>query len=103
MADLAINVSAHPEGVMLRIWAMPGARRAGIVGQRNGALKVAVTARPERGSANEAIIDVLCDALRLRRSQMALWSGATRRDKQVLIRGLAVADCMDRLAALLQD
>ncbi|HJZ58906.1 MAG TPA: DUF167 domain-containing protein, partial [Gemmataceae bacterium] len=61
-----------------------------------GSLKVAVTAPPEDGRANEALVEVLRDWLGLKRSQVELASGLTNRNKQFLIRGLTP----DELAAL---
>ncbi len=43
--------------------AEPGARKAGVQGEQNGALKVAVTAPPEDGRANQALVEVLREAL----------------------------------------
>ena len=59
----------------------PGARRNGIMGIHAGALKVAVTQAAEKGKANQAVADVLCDALGLRPSQIELRSGDDRRGR----------------------
>ena len=61
----------------------------GIVGEQNGALKVAVTAPPDKGKANEAIAAVLAEVLEVKKSQVELLPGPTSRDKKFLIRGLA--------------
>ena len=42
-------------GVILPIKAQPGAKRNAILGERAGSIRVAVTAAPEAGKANEAI------------------------------------------------
>ena len=60
-----------------------------MVGEHGGALKVAVTAPPEDGRANEALTELLRDWLGLKRFQVELAGGHTNRNKQVLIRGLA--------------
>ncbi len=52
-----------PDGVVLPVLAHPGSKRDGILGERAGALRVAVTAPPEKGKANAAIQSVLADAL----------------------------------------
>ena len=83
-----IAVAPHPEGCLLSVRAQPGARKAGVVGEQAGALKVAVTAPPEDGRANQALTELLRDWLGLKRSQVELVSGATNRNKQFLIRGL---------------
>ena len=49
-----IAVTDHPDGCVLPVRAQPGARKAGVLGEQNGALKVAVTAPPEDGRANRA-------------------------------------------------
>lgn len=95
-----IAVADHPEGCILPVRAQPGARKAGVLGEQNGALKVAVTAPPEDGRANQALIEALRDMLRLKRSQVELISGQASRDKRFLIRGLTRAELEERLAAL---
>ncbi|MBO0699981.1 MAG: DUF167 domain-containing protein [Zavarzinella sp.] len=83
-----IAIAPHAEGCLLAVRAQPGARRAGVVGEQAGALKVAVTAPPEDGRANQAVTELLREWLGLKRSQVELASGATNRNKQFLIRGL---------------
>ena len=83
-----IQISAHSEGCVLAVRAQPGARRNAIVGEQAGALKVAVTAPPDKGRANEAIVEVLAESLGLKRSQVELVSGQTSRAKKFLVRGL---------------
>jgi uncharacterized protein (TIGR00251 family) len=96
-----IAITNHAEGCVLPVRAQPGARRAGVQGEQNGALKVAVTAPPEDGRANQALVEVLREALRLKRSQVELLSGQTSRDKRFLIRGVAQKELEKRLAELL--
>jgi uncharacterized protein (TIGR00251 family) len=96
-----IAVGDHAEGCLLPVRAQPGARKAGVLGEQAGALKVAVTAPPEDGRANRALAEVLHQALGLRRSQVELLRGETSRDKTFLIRGLTRAELEARLAALL--
>ena len=96
-----IDVTAHAEGCVLPVRAQPGARKAGVLGEQGGALKVAVTAPAEDGRANQALTDALREALGLKRSQVELLSGAKSRQKAFLIRGLKPAELQGKLAALL--
>jgi uncharacterized protein (TIGR00251 family) len=96
-----IPLTDHAEGVVLPVRAQPGARRAGVQGEQNGALKVAVNAPAQDGRANEALVEVLRETLGLKRSQVELLSGATGRAKRFLVRGLTRAELERRLAALL--
>jgi uncharacterized protein (TIGR00251 family) len=96
-----IALADHAEGCVLPVRAQPGARRPGVQGEQNGALRVAVAAPPEDGRANRALAEALRAALGLKRSQVALLSGQTGRDKRFLIRGLTRDELGRRLAALL--
>lgn len=96
-----VAITPHPEGCLLAVRAQPGARKAGVQGERAGALKVAVTAPPEDGRANQALTELLRDWLGLKRSQVELAGGATNRNKQFLIRGLTPDELRQRVAGRL--
>jgi uncharacterized protein (TIGR00251 family) len=95
-----IQITAHAEGAVLLVRAQPGARKTGILGEQAGALKVAVTAPPEDGRANKALVEALRQALDLKRSQVELLSGQTSRDKRFLIRGCTPTQLQARVSAL---
>lgn len=80
------------EGVKVAVRLQPGARREGVEGIARDArgrelLKVAVTAPPERGRANAALIRVLAREWRLPKGAIALAGGATDRNKTLLVAG----------------
>jgi hypothetical protein len=93
-----IALETHAEGVLLKVRAQPGARKNAVGGEHNGALKVAVTAPPEDGRANEALVELLAQTLQLRRSEVMVLRGATSRDKTFLLRGQTAVTIMERLA-----
>jgi len=96
-----IAVTEHAEGVVVPVRAQPRARKAGVQGEQAGALKVAVSAPPEDGRANQALVEALATAFGVRRSQVELVSGPASRDKKFLVRGLSRVEAIARLAALL--
>jgi uncharacterized protein (TIGR00251 family) len=96
-----VNVTPHPDGALLAVRAQPGARKNAVGGEHGGALKVAVTAPPEDGRANAAIVELLRDWLGLRRSEVELAAGQTNRNKQILIRGRSPEELAALLAAKL--
>jgi len=98
-----IQVTEHPEGCVLAVRAQPGARRNGIVGEQAGCLKVAVTAPPDQGRANKALVEVLAEALQLKRSQVELVSGPTSREKKFLLRGVSASTALGLLHGLLES
>jgi len=98
-----IELSDHPEGVILPVKAQPGARAAGIRGEHGGALKVSVTQVAEKGKANEALVAVLADGLGLKRSQIELIAGETQPRKRFLIRGISRTELSARIAAVVGE
>ena len=77
-----------PEGAILPVLAQPGARRNAILGERAGALRVAVTAPPERARPTRRSSRCSPSASAARPSQVALLSGETSRQKRFLIDGI---------------
>ncbi len=75
MADLVLE--AHENGTILPVQAQPKAKKNGLAGCHDGALKVQVTQAPEKGKANGALEKVIAKSLGLKKSQVALLSGAT--------------------------
>ncbi len=95
-----ILITEQAEGLVLAVRAQPGARKAAVLGEHAGALKIAVTAPPQDGRANQALLDLLRESLNLKRSQVELLAGMTSRDKRFLVRGLSKAELESRLQLL---
>src|SRR5438132_12928987 len=98
-----IVITEDARGCILPVRAQPGARRNAVVGEHAGALKVAVTAPPQDGRANEAIAEVLHEALQLKRPQVELLRGQTSRAKSFLIRGLTRLELEKRVMAFVES
>jgi uncharacterized protein (TIGR00251 family) len=92
-----IRIHSHADGATLAVRAQPGARKNAVLGEQAGALKVAVSAPPEEGRANAAIVEVLKDWLGVKRSQVALLTGAANRNKVFLVRGLTAEELAARV------
>lgn len=97
-----IALTAHANGTVLPVRAQPGARRNAVVGERGGALRVAVSAAPEKGKANAAVLAVLAEALGCKASQLGLLSGETSRDKTFLVVGVPADDLRRRVDDLVE-
>jgi len=55
----------------------------------DGSVKVCVTAPPEDGRANEAVVETIADWLGVKRRQVTIMSGATSRNKLVRLTGVS--------------
>jgi uncharacterized protein (TIGR00251 family) len=96
-----IELTDHAEGILVSVRVQPGARKTGVVGEHSGSLKLAVTAPPEDGRANAAVVELIRDLLGVKRSQVELHSGATGRYKKVLVRGVAKGGLSEKLESLI--
>jgi uncharacterized protein (TIGR00251 family) len=88
----ALPFSAAADGVRVAVRLSPRARRNGVEGlaeEAGGgtALKVAVTAVPEHGKANAALIALLAKEWRVPKSSVSVVRGATDRHKTLLVAG----------------
>jgi uncharacterized protein (TIGR00251 family) len=70
----------------------PGAAREEIVGERDGALVVRLTAPPAEGRANEALCRLLARRLGVAKTRVAVVRGARSRDKVVRVEGVSAAE-----------
>ncbi len=95
----SLEVNEKTDGVVIHVRAQPGARRNAVTGTHDGALKIAVSAAPERGKANEAIIEVLANYLSVPRFNIQQISGATHRQKAFYIKGITAEMVMQKLSA----
>ena len=98
-----LSLEQTKQGVVLPVRAHPGSRRNAILGVREGALRVAVTAAPEKGKANQAIITLLSKTLGIPKSAIELVSGDTSQHKRFVIHGLSLEATRDALTALIGD
>lgn len=101
MDRAVIQLADHPEGLVLPIRAQPGAKKAGVLGEQAGALKLGVTAPPQDGRANAAVVELVRELLGLKRSQVELVAGLKDRNKKLLIRDMSRTELAARIAALL--
>jgi len=82
----------------LRLRVAPAASRSEIVGRHGDAWRVRVAAAaPERGRANDELLDLLAAALDLPRPQLTLVAGTSSRDKLVELTGLDGSEAEKRL------
>ena len=98
-----IELTDHPDGVVLPVKAQPGAGRNAIRGEQNGMLKVSVTQVAEKGKANKSLIEVLAKGLGLKRSQIELIAGETQSQKRFLIRGVSREEMAERITAAMAE
>jgi uncharacterized protein (TIGR00251 family) len=96
-----IPLNETAKGVTFSIKVQPRARKNAITGTVGDALKLALTAPPVEGRANQAIIEFFVELFEIPRSSVTIASGETSRNKVIRIAGLGRAVIEQRLAAAL--
>lgn len=76
---------ASGDRLLVAVKALPGARKSEISGLRDGRLVVRVAAQPEKGKANEELVNCLAKALGIRKAEIVLVAGATSRQKTLSV------------------
>ena len=91
------------KGLTFDIQVIPHASRAEIAGVQEGAFKVKVTAPPVEGAANEACIKLLAGELRLKKSQLEIFSGAKSRKKTVMVKNISKAELEKKINDIIRE
>ena len=75
--------------IRLSIKVTPNAKRDEVTDYKDGILQIKVTAVPEKGKANQAVISLLARRLGVRKSSVEITRGQTSRNKTIIIHGMS--------------
>jgi uncharacterized protein len=92
-----VAIQNSPSGATFAVKVHPRAKKTAITGEVGDALKLAVTAPPADGKANEACIDFFAKLLKVPRSSVTIAAGLTSRKKVVRVAGLTAQQVRDLL------
>ncbi|APV43919.1 hypothetical protein Dform_00564 [Dehalogenimonas formicexedens] len=82
---------------LVDIHVQPGARKTEVVGLFGEAVKIKIAATPERGLANEALVEFIAERLGIPRGAVKLVRGRTGRHKTVAVEGMTESEARHRL------
>ncbi len=94
-----IPVQETAKGATFAVKVHPRARKNAITGTVGDAVKLALTAPPVDGKANQAVIEFFADLFEIPRSSVTIASGETNRLKVVRVSGASAENVRRRLAA----
>jgi uncharacterized protein len=95
------QIKEFKNGLTFEIQVTPRASRAEITGWQDGALKLKVTAQPVEGAANIACINLLAQALKLRKRHLEILAGEKSRKKIVLVKDISKKDLEEKISNIL--
>jgi uncharacterized protein (TIGR00251 family) len=97
-----VAVRDSSAGATFAVKVHPRARQNAVTGVVGDALKLALTAPPVEGRANQAVIEFFADLFQIPRASVTIASGATGRNKVVRIASLSRVAVEQRLMAILR-
>jgi uncharacterized protein (TIGR00251 family) len=96
-----VTVKETSTGATFSVKVHPRARKNAITGIVGDALKLALTAPPVEGKANQSVIEFFADLFEIPRSSVTIASGETSRNKVVRISGMNRTTVEQRLSGAL--
>jgi hypothetical protein len=94
---MAFTVRDTAHGAQFALRVQPRASRNAFAGVMGDAIKLAITAPPVDGKANQAVIEYLSDFFRVPKSSITIVSGETGRNKLIAIRGMSAEQVLKKL------
>jgi hypothetical protein len=95
MSDLIIQEVNN--SVVFKVKAVPGSSRTAVGGLLDGMLKVKIAAPPEKGKANQCLIEFLTKELGVRKNAVSIVTGQTNPIKQVQVMGMSGQTLLKKL------
>ncbi|HKF23754.1 MAG TPA: DUF167 domain-containing protein [Candidatus Angelobacter sp.] len=93
-----VPVKETSEGVTFNVKVHPRARKNAVTGVVGDALKLAVTAPPLEGRANQAVVEFFADLFEIPRASVTIASGVRGRMKVVRVTGVSKQVIEQKLA-----
>ena len=93
-----IPVRDTPSGATFQVKVNPRAKKNAITGEAGEALKLALTAPPLEGRANESCFAFFAEFLNVPRSSVTIAAGESSRNKVIRVRGLSAAQVKAKLS-----
>jgi uncharacterized protein len=88
---MALTVRGGDGSVRFAVRVQPRASRSEIAGVHGDAMKIRLSAPPVDGAANDALVELVADALGVGRRAVRIVSGETSRSKVVEVEGVTAA------------
>lgn len=92
-----LAIKEDESGVLLPVKVVPGASRTRYLGEWDGHARIAVSAAPEKGKANEAVIEFIAGRVGVSRRIVSVAKGSTNPIKLIRIEGVPADTVRRRL------
>ncbi len=97
----SIKIIRRQDAVVFYVKVIPAGSRTSFEGIYDGMLKIKLSAAPERGKANQALINFLADKLDVKKKFIKIISGLTSKVKQVAVEQISPETLTEKLGIAL--
>ena len=94
---MSLDIKEENGWLVFYLKIVPGSSRDSISGILDGALKIKISAAPEKGKANKAVIAFLAKKLGLKKNDIEIVSGMTSPVKTVRVKNIADEELLRKL------
>ncbi len=101
MAKLVIREVAG--GVVFTAKIVPGSSKTSLCGALDGMMKIKISAAPEKGKANQCLVEFLAKQLGVKKKAVHVIAGQTNPVKNIEVMGLSAEELTTKLGLNKQD
>jgi uncharacterized protein (TIGR00251 family) len=92
-----LKIQQKDGAVVFPVKVSPRSSKTAIAGVLGGMLKIKLAAAPEKGKANQALIEFLADELGVKKNAVKITSGHTSPVKTIEVAGVSTEILLDKL------
>jgi len=92
-----LKIEKTEGGVIFTTKVVPGSSKTAVCGLLDGMVKIKVSAAPEKGKANQCLIEFLAKQLGVKKNAVSIISGQTNPVKRVQVLGISAETLLKKL------
>jgi uncharacterized protein len=92
-----LKIQQAGNSIIFSVKVVPRSSKTAVAGVLGDMLKVKLAAAPEKGKANESLVEFLADTLGVKRNAVKITSGHTSPIKTIQITGVSSESILDKL------
>ncbi len=96
-----IKITRRQNAVVFYVKVIPSSSRTSLEGIQSGILRIKLSAAPERGKANQALVDFLSEKIGIKKKFIRITSGLFSKVKQIAIEQITPEILTEKLESVL--
>lgn len=92
-----LRIQQANNAVIFSVKVVPRSSKTAVAGILGGMLKIKLAAAPEKGKANESLVEFLADTLGVKKNAVTITSGHTSPVKTIQITGISMETILQKL------